>query len=176
MRRVIQYVRNKTPTREDLQRMPLLRPIAHKLDDPNLWHLNRRSVTRGVGVGLFFAILIPVAHTILVIAATIPVRANAIVSLGVSWAVNPVTLPPLIFGAHTIGAWIVAPAVGAAIAVAPVGWWAITLDWIATTGIGLLPLAIIVSGAATLAVRIGWDMRTRLRWARRNRRRKAARA
>lgn len=106
MRRIVHYIKRKSPSREALQRLPLLRPIAHRLEDPNLWHLNRRSVTRGVGVGLFFAILIPVAHTIFAVAAAIPMRANAIVSVGVTWAVNPVTLPPLIFGAHTLGMWI----------------------------------------------------------------------
>ncbi len=171
MRKIIQYIKDKTPNREALQRMPLLRPIAHKLDDPNLWHFNRRSVSRGVGVGLFFAILIPVAHTILVVIATIPSRANALVSLGVTWTVNPVTLPPLILGAHTIGAWISAPPPGGAGTVPPVGWFAVVVDWIATTGIGLLPLAIFVSITAALSVRIGWDLRTRLRWHRRRQRR-----
>lgn len=171
MRKIIRYIKDKTPNREALQRMPLLRPVAHRLDDPNLWHFNRRSVTRGVGVGLFFAILIPVAHTILVVIAAIPLRANALVSLGVTWTVNPVTLPPLIIGAHTIGAWISARPAGEAGASAPVGWFAIVVDWIATTGIGLVPLAIIVSATAALSVRIGWNLQIRLRWHRRRQRR-----
>ena len=173
MRRIIQYVVSKTPSREVIQRLPILRPVAHKLEDPNLWHLNRRSVTRGVGVGLFFAILIPIAHTAFAVVAAIPMRANAIVSVGVTWAVNPFTLPPLILGAHRLGAWIMAPETGVAAAAAPVGWLAIALHWLATTGIGLAPLAVLISAGGAVAVRIGWDMRTRLRWARRSRRRAA---
>lgn len=173
MRRVIPYLKRKAPKREFLMRHPLLRPIAHKLDDPNLWHMNRRSVTRGVGVGLFFGVLIPVAHTLVAVAAAIPTRSNAIVAAVSTWAVNPITLPPLIIGAHRLGAWLIAPrtTVDAAAVVVPVGWLAMALHWMAATGAGLLPIAVLASLLGTAITRVGWDLRTRRRWARRNARR-----
>ena len=51
------------PDARDRPPLPLLRPFAPHLRHPSLWRMTRRSVPRGVALGLFVAVIIPVMHT-----------------------------------------------------------------------------------------------------------------
>lgn len=76
------------------------------LHDPNLLHMNRRSVSGAFAVGLFFG-WIPVPFQ-MVFAAVVAifVRVNLPVSVALVWFSNPVTMPPLFYFAYKLGAWI----------------------------------------------------------------------
>jgi len=41
------------PTRESLEKSRVLAPVAHRVLEPSLWRFSRRSVPRGVALGLF---------------------------------------------------------------------------------------------------------------------------
>jgi uncharacterized protein (DUF2062 family) len=83
--------------------LKILGPLIH---DPNLLHLNRRSVSGAVSVGLFIA-FIPVPFQMLLAAITsIFVRVNLPISVGLVWVSNPLTMPPLFYFAYKLGAWI----------------------------------------------------------------------
>src|SRR5437899_1420520 len=64
------------PTRETIDSYRLLRPFAKQLRQPNLWHLNHRSVPRGVALGLGVGVIIPFMHTFVAAILAIPLRAN----------------------------------------------------------------------------------------------------
>lgn len=72
---------------------------------PSLWRFNRRSVPRGVALGLFVAAIIPFMHTAVAAVLAIPARANIAVAALFTLVVNPLTIPPLYYGAYRIGAW-----------------------------------------------------------------------
>jgi len=93
------------PTRETVHQHRLLRPFAPYLGHSSLWRLNRRSVPRGVAVGLFVAVLIPVMHTVLAALLAIPTRANIAVAAIITAVINPLTIPPLYYCAYRIGSW-----------------------------------------------------------------------
>jgi uncharacterized protein (DUF2062 family) len=77
--------------------------LGDKLHDPNLWHLNRRSVSMAFAVGLFCAwIPTPTQMAIAAIGAFY-LRANLPISVGLVWVTNPVTMPPLFYFAYLIG-------------------------------------------------------------------------
>jgi len=99
------WVKRHIPTRETVHRYRLLRPFASHLSHSSLWRMNRRSVPRGVALGLFVAVIIPVMHTAIAALLAIPTRANVAVAALFTLVVNPITIPPLYYAAYRIGSW-----------------------------------------------------------------------
>lgn len=164
---MLDWLKSRIPKREDIEHNRFLRPFAHHLANPNLWRFNRRSVPRGVAVGLFCGILIPVAHTPVAVLAAVPARCNAIVAAAVTWLVNPLTIGPLLYAAHWIGKHVVKPVSGGAIPAGRISWLHSGMSLAGTTMVGLLPIAI---AAAVLGYGIAlgaWRFRTARKWARR---------
>ncbi len=77
------------------------------LHQPNLWHLNRRSVAGAFAVGLFFAWMpvpfqMPLAAGFAILAGT-----NLPLSVSLVWLTNPFTIPPMFYFAYLVGTWII---------------------------------------------------------------------
>ena len=100
-----QWITRHVPTRETIHHFRLLRPFAPYLSRGSLWRFNRRSVPRGVAIGLFVAVIIPFMHTIIAALLAIPARANVAVAALFTLAVNPLTIPLMYFAAFRIGSW-----------------------------------------------------------------------
>ena len=84
----------------------LLGWVAHRLQDPELWHFGRRSVAGGVGLGLFLAFVpIPIQMLLAPPAAAL-LRVNLPIALGALWTSNPITMGPLFIFAYKVGGWI----------------------------------------------------------------------
>jgi len=83
-----------------------LRCFGTLLHDPNIWHLNRRSVSGAFFVGLICA-WIPVPFQ-MVIAAGVAILAsvNLPISIALVWITNPITMPPMFYFAYKIGLWV----------------------------------------------------------------------
>ena len=101
----IKWVRRHIPTQESLEHNRLLRPFARYLGQPSLWRLTRRSVPRGVALGLFVGVIIPVMHTAIAALLAVPTRANIAVTAMFTLVVNPLTIPPIYYACYRIGAW-----------------------------------------------------------------------
>lgn len=99
------YVWKHVPTRDSIADYRLLRPFAHHLTQPNLWHMNHRSVPRAVALGLGVGVIVPVMHTLLVMIFAVPTRANIAIAAATTFVVNPLTMPPLYWAAYRIGKW-----------------------------------------------------------------------
>ncbi len=80
--------------------------LGRLLHDPNLWYLNRRSVSGGVAVGLFVAWVPLPIQTLLAGLAALYFRINLPLSVVVVWVTNPVTIGPMYWSAWWIGAAI----------------------------------------------------------------------
>ena len=103
-KKLIQKLMHKfIPDPEVIKRHKSLQFLGDKLHDPNLWHLNRRSISMAFAVGLFFAWVPTPTQMAFAAAAAIYFRANLPVSVALVWITNPLTMPPLFYFAYQIG-------------------------------------------------------------------------
>jgi len=124
-------IRKNTPTREGMAQNKYLAPIAHRFLSPELWRFTRRSVPRGVALGLFAAFIIPIGQIFLSAFLALPARANVPLAALVTFVTNPFTLPFWLVIANRIGElalrWdATAPAIASAKAGS--GTWAFLVD------------------------------------------------
>ena len=75
------------------------------LHNPALWHLNRHSVAKAFAVGLFFAWVPVPFQMVLAAGGAILVHANLPISVVLVWLTNPISIPPMFYGAYKLGAW-----------------------------------------------------------------------
>lgn len=76
------------------------------LDDPNLFHLNERSVPGAFAVGLFCAWIPLPSQMIFAAAFAIMFKVNVPISVLLVWITNPITIPPMFYFAYVVGTWI----------------------------------------------------------------------
>ncbi|MXO85544.1 DUF2062 domain-containing protein [Altererythrobacter aurantiacus] len=94
------------PTRDEMASNKWLEPIAHRFLSPELWRFTRRSVPRGVALGLFCAFIIPVGQIFLAAFMALPARANVPLSAIATFITNPFTFPFWIVVANRVGSFI----------------------------------------------------------------------
>jgi len=101
------FIKRWMPDHEKIRNHPQLNKLFGKLlHDPNLLHLNRRSVSGAFFVGLFMAFVPLPSQMIFAAAAAIATRVNLPISVGLVWLTNPVTMPPIFYFCYKVGAWI----------------------------------------------------------------------
>ena len=79
------------PTRDKLESNRWIRPFAHLVLRAELWRFNRRSVPRGVALGIFIGVTIPFAHTFVAAILAFMVTANVPAAIAATWISNPFT-------------------------------------------------------------------------------------
>jgi uncharacterized protein len=97
------WIKRNAPKRETILGYRFIKPFAPYLSHGSLWHFNRRSVTRGIGLGLFFAFVAPVAQIIVATIIAVPLRANLAVTALMTTVTNPLTVGLMAPIAHKIG-------------------------------------------------------------------------
>jgi uncharacterized protein (DUF2062 family) len=86
-------IRKNTPTREEMAKNRFLAPFAHRVLSPELWRFTRRSVPRGVALGLFAAFIFPLGQILISTFLALPTRANVPLAALITFVTNPFTLP-----------------------------------------------------------------------------------
>lgn len=153
----------------------LVRFFGRSLHNPNLWHLNRFSVSWAVSVGLFMA-YVPVPFQMLLAAgAAIAIGCNLPIAVALVWVSNPVTMPPLFYAAYELGAWVLEEKVSAQA-------FELSWDWLLTQlggiwqpfllGCFLFGLSLAVLGH--VAVRLFWRIHVSQAWQQRKHLRRQA--
>jgi uncharacterized protein (DUF2062 family) len=103
--RVSKWVRSQAPTRESFERNRFLSPFAHRVFAPELWRFTRRSVPRGVALGLLVGIflLIPGLQIVGAALLALPFRANIPIAAAMTFLSNPLTTPFILAASLFIG-------------------------------------------------------------------------
>lgn len=98
-------MRRMIPTRESLVKSRFVRPLAAR---PELWRYNRRSVPRGIAVGLFVGIfaMIPGIQIVGAALMCVPFRGNVPLAAGATLLSNPATTPMILLAALWVGSFL----------------------------------------------------------------------
>lgn len=99
-------LRKYMPKREEMARNRYLAPIAHRFLTPELWRFTRRSVPRGVALGVFAGFIIPIGQIFLAAFLALPARANVPLAALVTFITNPFTFPFWVVVANKLGGFI----------------------------------------------------------------------
>ena len=164
------------PSRETLLASRWLRPFERHLTAPVLWRWNRRSVARGVALGLFFGLLVPLLQMPAAAVFAVAARANLAVAAFCTLVTNPLTTPAIYFAAYQLGTALIH--VEAHPGHASDGWLDRALAWLAwlaqaslPTALGLSIFSVTAAGVGYGAVQLIWRWRVARRWRQRAMRR-----
>jgi hypothetical protein len=170
------YFKKYLPTHQSIQQNRWMRPIAHWLHHPNLWHLHRRSVAGGVAVGLFCGLIPGPLQMLGAALMSVLFRVNLPIALFATLYTNPFTILPLYALAYELGAWVLGMD---GIVQAPItmpellwsDWFFPLLNWVSSLGkafaIGLPLLGIVLAVSGYVLVRLGWRFWILWEWRRR---------
>ncbi|MFN3986442.1 MAG: DUF2062 domain-containing protein [Rhodocyclaceae bacterium] len=161
------------PTREAIVRSRLLRWLGPRIHDPLLWHINRNSVARGVSIGVFFGLMVPVAQIPAAAVVALAVRANLWVAAIATLISNPFTYGPIYFFAYRLGSQILPPSAASGVvvsddhAVTTLQWIVNGVHWMTGIGrplvLGMLIMAVVGAVVSYFSVLLFWRIKVVLK-------------
>lgn len=95
-----------SPDPHKIRNAPGMRFFGKLLDDPNLFHLNRHSVSVAFAVGLFICFLPVPGQILLATLAALVFRCNLPIAVALVWISNPLTFAFIFYGAFELGSWV----------------------------------------------------------------------
>lgn len=94
------------PSREAVHQQRSLGPLQKWMQHHSIWQFNRRSISKAMAIGLFWA-LIPMPFQMIPAAiCAVFLRANIPLALALVWLTNPITMPPIMYACYKFGAWL----------------------------------------------------------------------
>ncbi len=177
------FFRKYLPHADTVRSSRLARLFGHWLHDPNLWHLNRRSVAGGVAIGLFCGLIPGPVQMLFALLFAIPLRKNVPVALLTTLYTNPITIVPLYLIAYEYGQLLLGVTARGRVPLEPFiwDWWDIGgslhgfVEWSLGLGkplaVGLVALAITLAAVGYVAVKFAWRVHVVSQWRARARRR-----
>jgi len=156
----------KMPTRDEMGKNRFLKPFAARVLRPDLWRFTRRSVPRGIALGLLAGFWVPVGQIFVAALLALPVRANVPIAAVTTFITNPLTYPFWVVVANKLGRIILrldAMTVGAPLnnqVSSEFGRW---LSWFlreaGVTAFGMVVLGIMFASIGYLAASLAWRLR-----------------
>jgi len=175
------YFRKYLPSHESVRSHRLIAKFGGFLHrHPNLWHLNRHSVSGGVAVGLLCGLIPGPLQMLGAALIAIPLGVNLPVALLTTLYTNPLTIVPLYIFAYWLGSLVTGN--GGKMIAPPEFYWTqigesirALADWSLALGkplaIGLVLLGSLLAVLGWIAVRVAWRAWVVIQWRRRARRR-----
>ncbi len=168
------FIKRYMPDESKIKAHPHLQWLGNSIHNPNLWHLNRSSVSLAFLVGIFCAFL-PIPFQMLVAAVlAILIHSNLPISIGLVWITNPLTMPPIFYSTYKVGAFLLNLPVQETD-------MALSLEWLESSIshiwwpllFGSLVCGAILSAASYALVQLLWVWRVNRDWEARRQRRHA---
>lgn len=163
--RFARWSRSKMPTREQMEQNRFLRPYAHRVLRSELWRFTRRSVPRGVALGIAAGIIIPLGQIFVAAMLALPFRANVPVAAALTFVTNPATTPLVWLFANWLGSLLLRVDEGTIVAPVSTAMQQTDFDkfleWLTgetlVTAFGLVILAVVASAVSYVVS--GWIWR-----------------
>jgi|TARA_B100000902_G_scaffold260987_1_gene247238 uncharacterized protein (DUF2062 family) len=95
------------PKLDAVKEEKILKIFGPAVLQPNLWHINKKSVSRGFAIGAFCAFLPIPGQMIIAAFLSITFAANLPISVILTWISNPFTYTPIFYFAYKIGKIII---------------------------------------------------------------------
>lgn len=145
------------PSPQAIRNQKAIQLFGKLLHDPNLWHLNRYSVSTAISIGCFTAFIPLPVQMLSASALAIILRANLPVSIALTWITNPLTIPPAYYFCYRLGSWLLGTSVGqfhfeASFEWFQKGWHGIALPLLT----GCLVVGVLSAILGNIAVRLLW--------------------
>lgn len=96
----------KIPDHETIKNHKYLRWVKRYLENPNLWHCTRQSISRGMFSGLFWTLMPMPFQMVAAVITCLLLRANIILAIVLCWISNPITMGPMMYGTYRLGLWL----------------------------------------------------------------------
>ena len=159
------FFKRHLPKPEVVRGHASLRFLGDLLHEPNLWHLNRRSVSRAVFIGIFCAFIPLPLQMLFAALLSLWIRSNLALSVGLVWITNPLTIPPIFYSTYKLGCVILD---------VPQADFDIELSWqwltesmkffIAPLLVGSLTAGTILASISYFAMTLFWRQNAMKRW------------
>ena len=164
------FISRYLPNPQKLREHPSLRPLGKWLQNPEIWHMHRRSVSGACFIGLFCSFLPFPGHMLTAAAMAILLRCNLPLSVALVWVSNPLTIPQMFYFAYKLGASMLGTQLTVSTVRLDIDWLAEQFDQIWRP---LLLGSLVcgwVSGLTAFAVaRLAWRIDVSRRWRARRR-------
>jgi len=177
------YFRRYLPSHEQVRQNRYIGWFGRHLHHPNLWHLNRKSVSGGFAIGLFSGLIPGPLQMLTAALLSILLRRNLPVALITTLYTNPFTIVPLYVAAYYLGSLLTGASRGAVAHPPDFDWSAIWVsikalaEWSLSLGpplaIGLVALAVSLAVLGWVLVQIAWRAWVIHQWRLRRQRRSA---
>jgi uncharacterized protein (DUF2062 family) len=95
------------PKLDSIKEQKILKIFGPAVLQPNLWHINKKSVARGIAIGTFCAFLPIPGQMMVAVFLAIIFAANLPLSLILTWISNPVTFTPILYLEYTFGKYFI---------------------------------------------------------------------
>lgn len=176
------YFRKFLPSHETIKQSRWASWFGGWLNHPNLWHLNRHSVSGGVAVGLFAGLIPGPLQMIGATLLAVLFRVNLPVAAVSTLYTNPFTIVPLYALAYQLGVFVTghnngqSPVKLSLPEMTWLNWPTVMLDWFMSLGkplaAGLPLLALSFAIVGYFSVRILWRAMVVWEWRKRALRRR----
>ena len=94
------------PKKEELQQHRWLRFLHGYMHHPWLWEFRRGTTVKAVAIGVFMAMMPMPFQMVPASILAVFLRANLLLSVGLVWISNPVTMIPMWYGGYRAGCWL----------------------------------------------------------------------
>jgi len=159
------FLKQYIPDQQKLRQIKCLRIFGNGILVPNLWHLNRKSVSGAFAIGLFCAFIPLPFQMLLAAAGALIFQVNLPLSVASVWITNPITIPPIFYSAYVVGTWVLHTPIQEV-------EFSLTFDWLETVFLliwrpfllGCFLLGLISSLFGYLFSRWVWQILVRKNW------------
>ena len=144
------------PKLDAIKEEKILKIFGPAVLQPNLWHINKKSVSRGFAIGAFCAFIPLPGQMILAAFLALTFAANLPIAIILTWITNPLTYTPIFFFAYKIGSFFITTNVTPKITDNELSMLSNIMHIWEPLFLGSIILALIGSTISYLLIRIYW--------------------